>query len=71
MVLYRVTNRLIIKFNSHQCMHAYLVVDLYITAMMVDAKTAAENTTVHTTRVAMMATTAELSDATAVPSLSD
>ena len=52
-------------------MHAYLVVDLYITAMMVDAKTAAENTTVHTTRVAMMATTAELSDATAVPSLSD
>ena len=37
--------------------------------MTVDAKTAAEITTVHTTRVDMMATTAELS--ATVPSLSE
>lgn len=57
MVLNRVASRLNIIITSP----IYLLVDLHIITMPVDAKTAAENNTVQTTRVDMMATTAELS----------
>ena len=54
---------IIFSFGSFK-LQTHLLLDLYTTTMTVDARTAAEITTVHTTRVDMTATVAELSAVT-------